>query len=524
MHENNRIHRNRRVVVVGAGPGGLASAMLLARSGAEVTVLERRDRVGGRTSAVEADGFRFDMGPTFFLYPQVLRAIFEACGRDLDQEVEMVRLDPQYDLRYEDGSRIQATPDLTRLAREIERIAPKDAANIPAFIEDNREKLNAFRPILESPFNGWGDFFKLPFKQLLPLMRPWSSVDGDLKRYFKDPRIRLAFSFQSKYLGMSPFQCPSLFTILSFIEYEYGVFHPIGGCAAISEAMARIAQEMGVRIHLEEPVEEILFDGTRAVGARTSVGEYHCDAMVINADFAQAMHKLVPDKLRKRYTDKKLEKKRYSCSTFMMYLGIDGVYDELDHHTIYLTEDYKTNLRNIEHDHVLNDNPAFYVQNPCVTDPTLAPSGQSTLYVLAPVTHMTDNVDWAKETPRYRDLMLERLARIGLGDVEKRIRYEKILTPAGWQNDMEVYKGATFNLAHNLGQMLHLRPKNRFDELDGVYLVGGGTHPGSGLPVIFESARITTRLMAEDLDLDTGGLAPMPTRVPAIQPEMTVAS
>ncbi len=214
------------------------------------------------------------------------------------------------------------------------------------------------------------------------------------------------------------------------------------------------------------------------------------------------MRRMVPNHQRKRWTDEKLAKKKFSCSTFMMYLGIDGRYDDVSHHTIYLAENYKENLRDIEQKHRLSDNPSFYVQNACVTDPSLAPQGQSTLYVLLPVTHDTGTVDWAKETPRYRTLALEQMEKIGLTIVEQRIRTEKIITPTGWTDEFDLYKGATFSMAHSLDQMLHLRPHNRFEDIDQMYLVGGGTHPGSGLPVIFESARITSRLLLEDLKME----------------------
>jgi phytoene desaturase len=300
---------------------------------------------------------------------------------------------------------------------------------------------------------------------------------------------------------MSPFRCPSLFSILSFLEYEYGVFHPVGGCSAVTERMAEIARDMGVEIHLDEPVERICFEGRRAVGVKTSRDVYESDALVVNADFGRAMQKLVPDRLRRRWTDRKLAKKSYSCSTFMMYLGIEGLYEELPHHTIHIAEDYERNLDEIERRHVLSADPSFYVQNACATDPTLARPGMSTLYVLVPVTHQHPNVDWSREKERFRQLTLRQLAKVGLHDVEKRIRFEHITTPADWEQQHQIYRGATFNLAHNLGQMLHRRPQNRFEDLDGVYLVGGGTHPGSGLPVIFESARITSRLVSEDLAL-----------------------
>lgn len=492
----------KSVIVIGAGPGGLASAMLLAAAGMEVTVLERRHCVGGRTSALEADGFRFDTGPTFFLYPRVLEEIYSACGLDLHDEVEMVRLDPQYRISFAGGGHIDATPDLARMEAQVASIAPGDAAAVGDFLADNRVKLEEFRPILENPFESWRDLATPAMAKLLPMVAPWRSLDGELKRYFSDERVRLAFSFQSKYLGMSPFRCPSLFSILSFLEYEFGVFHPIGGCAAVSEAMARSARRLGVEILLDTAVEEVLFEGRRAVGVRAGGRTHRADSVVVNADFARAMEKLVPNHLRSRWSDEKIADKKFSCSTFMLYLGLDGRYDDMPHHNIHIAHDYRRNLDEIENRHVLSDAPSVYVQNPGVTDPTLAPDGQSTLYVLVPVTHQHDNVDWQRDAGPFRKRVLGRLEEMGFSGLEQRIRYEKVVTPDDWSNEFQVYRGATFNLAHNLRQMLHLRPRNRFDELDGVYLVGGGTHPGSGLPVIFESARISSRLLLEDLGLE----------------------
>lgn len=494
-----------RVTVIGAGPGGLATAILLAASGLRVTVLERLPRVGGRTATWESGGFRFDVGPTFFLYPRVLEEIFAAAGHDLRREVELVRLDPQYRVVFGAGGALDATPDLDRMERAVAAISPGDAGAVRRFLDDNRDKFALFRPCIESPFLGWSDLLTPRLLGLLPHIRPWRSLERELAAYFTDPRIRLAFSFQSKYLGMSPFQCPSLFSILSFLEYEHGVFHPIGGCGALTAALARVARGMGVEIRLGEPVRRLLFAGRRALGVRTDAGEIRADAVVINADFARAMSRLVPDALRRRWTDAKIARKKFSCSTFMLYLGIDGIERDVPHHTIYIARDYAKNLDEIENRHVLSEDPSFYVQNAAVTDPALAPRGMSTLYVLVPVTHQHPNVDWSRERDRFRDLALSRLSSIGLEDIEKRIRVERIVTPADWDQGLEIHRGATFNLAHNLGQMLHLRPRNRFEDLEGVYLVGGGTHPGSGLPVIFQSAWITAELLARDLGVRLPG-------------------
>jgi phytoene desaturase len=489
----------KRALIIGAGPGGLATAMLLAKAGLEVTVIEKEPRVGGRTSAIEGDGYRFDLGPTFFLYPQILEEIFKAVGRDLHREVPMKRLDPQYRLIFGAGGELLCKPDIEQMVAEIAKLAPADAPQFRRFIAYNRVKLEKFAPCLQSPFLGWTDLLQGRLLSVLPYLKPWKSLHAELAEYFSDPRLQLAFTFQSKYLGMSPFQCPSLFSILSFLEYEYGIWHPVGGCNALTHGMARVATELGATIRLNEPVQEVLFNGRRAVGVRTAKGETRADAVVVNADFGHAMTTLVPGALRRKWTDATIARKRFSCSTFMLYLGVEGRYDQLQHHNIYMARDYRQNLEDIENRHVLNEDPSFYVENPCRTDETMAPPGHSALYVLVPVTHRHPNVDWGRERERYRQVALRQLGKIGLKGIESRIRFERIITPDDWENKVGIYLGATFNLAHNLGQMLHLRPRNRFEEFERMYLVGGGTHPGSGLPVIFESARISAQLVLKDL-------------------------
>ena len=496
-----------KVVVVGAGPGGLATAMQLAKAGAEVTVLEKQSWVGGRTATFDLDGFKFDYGPTFFLYPRVLSEIFSSVGYDLKSEVPMKRLDPQYRVSFGAGGRIDATPDVARMEEQVTALSPKDAGAVTRYLNDNREKLKRFRPVLESPFNGVKDLLRPSVLAALPSVKPWKSLGDELSSYFKDPRLAIAFSFQSKYLGMSPFKCPSLFSILSFLEYEHGVYHPYGGCGAVSSRMAELARELGVDIRLSEAVTGFDFSGKRPTAVNTADAKYDCDAVVINADFAQAMKDLVPNSIRSRWTDEKIRKKKFSCSTFMLYLGIKGKYEDLPHHTIHITSDYERNLRQIESEFVLPDDPSFYVQNASVTDSSLAPEGDSALYVLVPVPHANKNVNWNDATrSEYRELTLNQLAKEGLGDIRERIVAEKMITPATWQSDFGLYHGATFNLAHNLSQMLHLRPHNRFEDLDSVYLVGGGTHPGSGLPVIYESSRITCKQLLPELGLESSFL------------------
>jgi phytoene desaturase len=500
------LHRSRpRISVIGAGPGGLAAAMLLAASGARVTVFEKDSVVGGRTRTLTTpEGYSFDLGPTFFLYPRILREIFARCGAELEQEVDLRRLDPQYRLIFEaagGATALDCSSDLDRMEAELAKFAPGDARGLRPFMAENRAKLEVFRPVLERAFEGPLDMVKWDMIRALPLLRPWSTVDRDLSRHFRDPRVRLAFSFQTKYLGMSPFRCPSLFTILSFLEYDHGVFHPIGGCGAVSSAMARVAARLGAEIRLSTPIERIAFEGRRAVGVEAGGVRHDCDAVVVNGDFAHAVPKLIPPALRKEWSDTKISEARYSCSTFMLYLGLDRPLPELAHHTVLLSETYRENIAEIEGG-TIPEVPSMYVQNAGFTDPTMAPAGHSALYVLVPVPNLIKQPDWPAQAARYRDVALDRLRALGLPDLRPHIRYERIVAPQDWESDFAVGFGATFNLSHELPQMLYWRPANRFRDVEGVYLVGGGTHPGSGLPVIYEGARITTGLMAKDLGLD----------------------
>jgi phytoene desaturase len=493
------------VAIVGAGPGGLTTAMLLAAAGFTVTVYEAHATVGGRTRRIELGDYRFDCGPTFFMMPYVLEEIFAATGRRLSDYAELKRLDPMYRLLIGQPQGnplvIDTTQDIARMAKRLSEVHPNDGPAFERFIRDNRRKLEAMTPVLRNPIRGLSDLVNADGLRAGLALRPWQSLYDHLKGYFRHDGVRLAMSFQSKYLGMSPFECPELFSILPFIEYEYGIWHPIGGCNALVRAMADAVEEMGGEVRCGAPVERIAFEGRRACGVVVDGTEHRHDHVVVNADAAWALKNLVPDAMRPRaLKDATLDSRRYSCSTFMMYLGMEGAVD-LPHHTIYTSRSYVENLKDIAERGTLSNDPSTYVCNPSRIDPTLAPAGHSALYVLVPTPNdkpgdCTVDWHWAKGELRERTLcQLEQV--FGLKDIRRRIRAERLVTPADWKSE-RIANGATFNLAHNIGQMLHRRPHHRLQGFDNLWMVGGGTHPGSGLPVIFLSSEITTRLICAE--------------------------
>ncbi len=490
------------VAIIGAGPGGLASALLLAKSGVDVTVFERSSAVGGRNKVFERDGFKFDLGPTFFHYPEVIEDIFKAIGMDAHEELRLHRLEMNYRLIFGQGGQLDCTSDLDEMTERIRGLSGDSNANaFRRYVDDNRLKLAKSKACLQEPWYGPTDLLSKRAMRVAGVLRPQRSVAGDLMKLFDDDRLMLAMSFQTKYLGMSPFNCPSLFTMLAFLEYEYGIFHPIGGLGSVSERMASIAKDLGVTFKMNEAVESVIMDGKTIKGVRTANGEFMADKVVMNADFASGMTQLFPDKVRKKWSNKKIDKKKYSCSTFMLYLGIDKTYEELPHHQIYASSNYEKNLEDIEKNHKLTwDDPSIYVQNACVVDPSLAPEGCSTVYALVPVSHIHENIDWDKEKDAYRDRIIEQIeTKLGFEGLRDHIVTEMVITPEDWGD--HCYRGAVFNLAHGLDQMLWRRPKNQFDEINNLYLVGGGTHPGSGLPVIYESARISSKLLLDSLGI-----------------------
>ncbi|MDD5536246.1 MAG: phytoene desaturase family protein [Candidatus Cloacimonetes bacterium] len=486
----------KEVLIVGAGPGGLTAGMLLQHNGYNVSILEKADRVGGRNARIDLGNFKFDTGPTFLMMKFILDEMFDAVGRRTEDYLKTFKLDPMYKLYFPEFS-LNIRTDLRDMKNDIAKLFPGEEDGIDKFLEVEEKRYKKLLPCLKIPYSKPQSMVSKHLLGALPILSLGKSLYGVLGDYFKSEKLRLSFTFQSKYLGMSPWDCPGAFTIIPHVEHREGIYHVMGGLSKISEAMAKVVKEDGGKIELNCPVKQLILDGKKVIGLLLEDGrKLFADAVFLNSDFAHTMHNLVPKGSLKKYSRSKLKTMKYSCSTFMLYLGINKKVD-LPHHNIRFSPTYKENVSDIFARKVLHQDTAFYLHNPSAIDPSLAPEGKSSIYILVPVANNKSGINWERDKKAFRDQVLKLVAQTmpGLEDIEDCIEEELIITPQNWQNDYNVYMGATFNLAHSLDQMLYLRPRNKFEELGNCYLVGGGTHPGSGLPTIYESARISVNLL-----------------------------
>src|SRR3569833_2919647 len=479
--------------------------MLLAHRGIDVDVFEKQPVIGGRNAEVRLGPYRFDLGPTFLMMKFLLDELFEETGRKLSDYIECRALDPMYKLQFAEKS-MHVYADPARMRAEIERVFPGEGSALDRFLARESIRFRKLYPCLQKAYGSPLSLYSPTLLAALPNIAPGRSLHNVLSSYFRAEEKRLAFTFQSKYLGMSPWDCPGLFTMIPYTEHAHGVYHVQGGLCRISHAMAQAARESGANIHTSQPVRRVITKGRQVVGVELVSGEkIECDDVVINADFGHAVSTLFePDQLR-RYKPDTVRRKNWSCSTFMMYLGLDRAYPASEHHTIVFARDYKGNLEDISHRKKTSEDNSIYERNSAVNDPGTAPEGHTALYILVPVPNNFSNIDWSQEAPRYRERILRTLAeRTCYTDIEEHIQEEMIVTPQDWEKKFSVYQGATFNMGHNWSQMLFMRPHNKFEEFDHCYLVGGGTHPGSGLPTIFESARISSNLICSQYRIPYG--------------------
>ncbi|MGL5936122.1 MAG: phytoene desaturase family protein, partial [Cetobacterium sp.] len=388
------------VIIVGAGPGGLAAGLLLSNKGYSVKIFEKKEYVGGRNSTFQVGDYRFDLGPTFFLMPQVLKDIFIEVGERIDHHLNLIEINPMYRLKFHnmDDFNPYSHNKKKLMCGELEKIFPYSSKDYETYMEREEKKFSKLEPCLKVPYLSPLDYLKPNFLKSLPYLDAFKSIYNVLSNYFKYEELKLSFTFQAKYIGMSPWIAPGTFSIISFLEHKYGVFHIEGGLGKVSTVLSDLIENRGGDIYLNSEIKRIIFDGKKAVGVELLDGrKYMSDYVIINADFADAMTNMISNDLRDKYSDKNLEKKRYSCSTLMLYLGLDKLYKNIPHHSIIFAKDYKNNLSNISQYKSVGDDFSFYVQNPSVTDDSLAPEGNSVLYTLVPVSNNNSNIDWEQQ-------------------------------------------------------------------------------------------------------------------------------
>ncbi|MCB9110906.1 MAG: phytoene desaturase [Anaerolineales bacterium] len=486
-------------LVIGAGIGGIATAARLAKNGYDVTVLEKNDTPGGRCNQIVRDGHRFDIGPTLFLMPEVWEETFASLGENLSDHLDLRRIDPTYKVHFEDGLQLQLTSDIGDMQRQLEAV---DKSAFTGFLGYIAEGAKHYKISLEKfvgrNFYNIFEYFSLKNLPLIFNLKALQKHYTNTSRFFKDERLKAAFTFQNMYLGLSPYDAPATYSLLQYTELAEGVWYPMGGMYAGIQALTKVAEKLGVKFVYNSPVKKLQVEGSKVVGAETADGKtYSADIFVGNADLPYIYKELLPDAAEAE----KLENKLYTCSTIMFYWGVDKQYPQIAHHNVFLGGDYKASFDQIFEDHTLPEVPSFYVHAPARTDPAAAPEGQETLYVLVPVGHLDarSKQDWDALVNRARETVFTRLAKeMGVTDLKEHIKFEVVYQPKDWKNRFNLEKGAAFGLSHNFWQVGYLRPQNRHAKYKNMYFAGASTHPGTGLPIVLLSARLTTERILKE--------------------------
>jgi phytoene desaturase len=486
-------------IVIGAGIGGIATAARLARNGYRVTVLEKNEGPGGRANQIVRDGHRFDVGPTLFLMPDVWEETYAALGEKLTDHLDLRRIDPTYTVHFEDGLRLRLTSNLGEMQTQLEKV---ERTGFTGFLHYIAESSLHYKISLERfvgrNFRNLFEYFSPRNLPLLFQLKALGKHYANTGRFFKDERLKAAFTFQNMYLGLSPFDAPATYSLLQYTELAEGVWYPMGGMYRAIESLTAIAEKLGVRFVYGCAVREIRTGRSRVESVITEDGrEFQGDIFVGNADLPYIYKELLPRSRRAANLDRKL----YTCSTIMFYWGVDKQYPQLAHHNVFLAGDYRASFDQIFKEHDLPQRPSFYVHAPARTDPSAAPAGQDSLYVLVPVGHLDDQKpqDWEARVNRARAEVMRRLAtEMGITDLCEHLKFEIVYRPETWKERFNLEKGAAFGLSHNFMQVGYLRPANRHARYKNMYFAGASTHPGTGLPIVLLSAKLTTqRILAE---------------------------
>ena len=494
-------------VVIGAGLGGLASAMRLGAKGYRVTVLDRLDGPGGRGSAIWEEGHRFDLGPTIVTVPQVFRELWAACGRDFDKDVDLRALDPFYEIRWPDGSRFAARQDTEAMRAEVARLSPGDVRGYERFLKDSEARYRiGFEDMGRRPMHRLADLVKV-----LPAfarLRADRSVYAHAARRVKDERLRMALSFHPLFIGGDPFHVTSIYALVSHLEKAFGVHYAMGGVEAIARAMVKVISAQGGQVRQGVEVDEIVLRDGRARGVRLASGEViGADIVVSNADAGHTYDRLMRNVPKRRWTAPKLRRTRWSMSLFVWYFGTKGtaaMWPEVGHHTILNGPRYEGLVRDIFVNGRLAKDMSLYVHRPSVTDPSVAPEGGDTFYALSPVPHLGHDapVDWAAMEEVYRRKVQDVLERELLPGLGKHLTASRVFTPETFRDRYLSPHGAGFSIEPRILQSAWFRPHNVSEEAKGLYLVGAGTHPGAGLPGVISSAEVLAQLVPEPVGVE----------------------
>lgn len=488
------------VIVIGAGIGGIVTAGRLARRGYSVTVFEKNEQPGGRTNQIVREGHRFDIGPTLFLMPEVWEEAYADLGEAMRAHLDLKRIDPTYKVHFNDGLQIQLTSDLGEMQAQLEKVEKTAFTGFLSYLaEGSRHYKISLEKFVGRNFYNIFEYFSPDNLPLIFRLKALQKHYANIGRYFQDERLKAAFTFQNMYLGLSPYDAPATYSLLQYTELAEGVWYPRGGMYRVIETLVAIAEKLGVKFVYRSPVKELRVEKSKVKSALMDDGrEFFADIFVGNADLPYIYKELLPDKA----AAEKLDKKLYTCSTIMFYWGVDKIYPQIAHHNVFLGGNYKASFDRIFKAHTLPEEPSFYIHAPARTDPTAAPQGQDTLYVLVPVGHLDESrdQDWNAMIAQAREAVMHRLSsEMGITDLEQHIKFEIIYQPETWKERFNLEKGAAFGLSHNFWQVGYLRPQNRHGRYKNLYFTGASTHPGTGLPIVLLSAKLTSERILKEM-------------------------
>ena len=486
-----------RAVVIGAGFGGLAIAARLGARGYAVTLVEKLDGPGGRGRVFRQDGFTFDAGPTIVTAPQVFEELWRACGRDFHKDVTLKTLSPFYRIRFDDGETIDCGNAPGQMYREVERISPGDLEGYKQFEKDSRAIYDyAFEIKSHQPFHRLIETVKMAPR--LAWMGGHWSVHQFVANRVKNDKLRFALSFHPLFVGGDPFATTSFYCLINHLEQGWGVNYAMGGTGALVQAMADLVTDMGGTIRYGEEVSEITHEGDRATGVKLAGGEVlPADIVVCNGDPATVYRRMLPGRKRRRWTDAKIDRMDYSMSVVVWYFGTNRRWEDCPHHTIVLGPRYKPLIKDIFRRKILGPDFSLYLHRPSATDPRVAPEGCDAFYALVPVPNLDGDTDWTTELAPFKQRIAERLEETMLPGLREHVVSEHIIAPPYFRDVLNSERGAAFGMEPQLLQSAWFRPHNKSEELDGLFFVGAGTHPGAGLPGTVTSARVVDSLVPE---------------------------